>query len=94
MWKPKFLRARGQEMLETWDIPIVVAQFLPQLLSVIPGHYAYAAERIVLGNTQPNPQDQCQGARPANGGRPHWLQRGFHDPPTMLRLFREFESTS
>lgn len=45
MWKPKFLRARGQEMLETWDIPIVVAQFLPQLLSVVPGHYAYSMVR-------------------------------------------------
>lgn len=45
MWKPKFLRARGQEMLETWDIPIVVAQFLPQLLSVVPIHYAYSMVR-------------------------------------------------
>lgn len=32
----------GQEILETWDIPILVAQFFPHLLSVIPSHYVYS----------------------------------------------------
>lgn len=42
MWKPKFLRVRGQEILETWDIPLLVAQFPPHLLFVIPSHSAHS----------------------------------------------------
>lgn len=74
----KILESGGQEILETRDIPILVAQFSPHLLFVAPSlcvQYDRQLQLNALGNKQPNTRDQFQGAQPANRAGPTCSRR-------------------
>lgn len=93
----QFLKRQGPGNFGDWAHPYFGGKKSPlSALFVIPPtcvQYGMQQQLIVLGNKQPNTLRPIPGARSANRGRPYLFQRGFHDLP-MLRLFREFQSTS